>query len=51
MEEMQGVGLHGLPQVHEAPHLFGSRRKGIDPHQLIRGLGRTQMVADRADAA
>ena len=51
VEEMQGVGLEGLAQVHEAPDLVRRGRQFIDADQLIRGLGGGQVVADRADAA
>ena len=53
VEEVQGVGLEHLAVVHEPPHLLGRRgqlaRPGADDD--VHGLGRGQMVADRADAA
>ena len=53
VEEVQGVGLEHLPVVHQAPHLLRRRgelaRPGADDD--VHGLGRGQVVADRADAA
>ena len=51
VEEMQGVGLEGLAQVHEAADLVRRGREFIDADQLVGGLGGGQMMADRADAA
>ena len=53
MEEMQGVRLEHLAVVHKPPHLFGRRREpfGPDAGDDVHGLGRSQVVAHRADAA
>ena len=53
VEEVQGVGLEHLAVVHQAAHLLRRRgqlaRPGADDD--VHGLGRGQVVADRADAA
>ncbi len=53
MEEVQGVGLEHLAVVHQAAHLLGRRRELARPgaDDDVHGLGRGQVVADRADAA
>ena len=51
VEEVQGMGLQGLPVVHQAAHLLGAGgdRRGAD--DAVARLGRRQVVAHRADAA
>ena len=51
MEEMQRVRLQGLAEMHQAAHLFGRRRQLRRADQHVGGLGRRQVMADRADAA
>ena len=50
VEEAEGVGLHDLPEVHQAPEFLGS---GGDVHgqEGVARLGRGEEVADRTDAA
>ena len=50
VEERQGVRLHQLREVHQPAELIGRRRDG-DAEQLVAGLGGSEQVADRADAA
>ncbi len=50
VKEAQGVRLDDLAQIHQAPKLLRGRRYA-DRQDLVRGLGRRQEVADRADAA
>ncbi len=53
VEEVQGVRLEHLAVVHQPAHLFGRRGEalGRDAGDGVHGLGRGQVVADRADAA
>ena len=51
VEEMQGMRLQGLAEVHQPANLLRSRRKLLDAHQRIRGLGGSQVMAHRANAA
>ena len=51
MKEMQNMALHHLSVVHQPPHLFGGRRKLIDPADNVHRLGRCQMVTDRTNPA
>ena len=51
MEEVQGVGLQCLTQVHQAAQFLRGRCELIDADELVDCLGGSQMVADRTDAA
>jgi hypothetical protein len=53
VEEMQGMGLEHLAVVHEPAHFLSRWREpfGPDPDDDVHGLGRGQVMADRANAA
>ncbi len=51
VEEVQRVRLVHLPVVHQAAQLFRGGRQLLAAHDEVHRLGRSQVVADRADAA
>jgi hypothetical protein len=51
MEEVQRVRLVHLPVVHQTAHLLCRGRQLFAAHDDVHGLGRSQVVADRTDAA
>jgi hypothetical protein len=51
MEEVKRMRLEHLSIVHEAADFFGRRGQLVHAHDQIHGLGGSQMMADRTDAA
>jgi len=53
VEKVKRVGLEHLAVMHEPADLFGRGGEAVGLHadDLVHGLGRGQVMADRADAA
>src|SRR3954471_21194262 len=51
MIEVQRVRLQDLTKVHQAADPVSRRRNGLHPYYRVERLGRTQVMADRANTA